>query len=471
MFLPFNRGNNHHAGNPPNPNGSPTAYLWETILQRDTWLDILGRFLHLQVTDKVDPVSDKKIRTQTMLFPRFHQWEAVTRLVEAAREQGPGHRYLIQHSAGSGKTNSISWLAHRLSVLHDETNKPVFDSVIVITDRNVLDAQLQEAIRQIDRTPGVVAHIAGLGGAKSQELADALHDGTKIIIVTIQTFPYALELIRTQADLKGKSFAIIADEAHSSQAGEASKRLKAALTATELDDLADGGTVDAEDVLAAEMAARAESKNLSFFAFTATPKAKTLELFGRKGQDGLPQPFHLYSMQQAIEEDFILDVLKNYTPYKTAFRLTHNGQSYKSEDTTNSGTVAVSGNADGELVDKGAAIKSVMNWVKLHPTNISQKVQIIVEHFRANVGPRLDGKAKAMVVTSSRKAAVRYKLAFDKYIAEKGYSDIAALVAFSGEVTDIDSAVEKVSETSTLMNPGLRAGTSGTHSPPTSTRS
>ena len=214
-------------------------------------------------------------------------------------------------------------------MLHDDANKPVFDSVIVITDRNILDTQLQEAIRQIDRTPGVVAHIAGLGGAKSQELADALQGGTKIIIVTIQTFPYALELIRTQADLKGKNFAIIADEAHSSQAGEASKRLKAALTATELDDLEDGGTIDAEDVLAAEMAARAESKNLSFFAFTATPKAKTLELFGHKGMDGLPHPFHLYSMQQAIEEDFILDVLRNYTPYKTAFRLTHNGQSYE----------------------------------------------------------------------------------------------------------------------------------------------
>ena len=426
------------------------------IGQRDTWLDILGRFLHLQVTDKVDPVSDKKIRTQTMLFPRFHQWEAVTKLVEAAREQGPGRRYLIQHSAGSGKTNSISWLAHRLSVLHDDANTPVFDSVIVITDRNILDTQLQEAIRQIDRTPGVVAHIAGLGGAKSQELADALQGGTKIIIVTIQTFPYALELIRTQADLKGKNFAIIADEAHSSQAGEASKRLKAALTATELDDLEDGGTFDAEDVLAAEMAARAESKNLSFFAFTATPKAKTLELFGRKGSDGLPYPFHLYSMQQAIEEDFILDVLKNYTPYKTAFRLTHNGQSYESEDTTNAGTIAVSGSADGELVDKSAAIKSVMNWVRLHPTNISQKVQIIAEHFRANVGPRLDGKAKAMIVTSSRKAAVRYKLAFDKYVAEKGYSDITALVAFSGEVTDMESAIEKVSETSALMNPRLK---------------
>lgn len=453
-FLPFNRGNNHHAGNPPNPHGSPTAYLWQEILQRDTWLDILGRFLHLQVTDKIDPVLDKKIRTQTMLFPRYHQWDAVTRLIDRARTQGPGHRYLIQHSAGSGKTNSISWLAHRLSVLHDDANKPVFDSVIVITDRNVLDAQLQEAIRQIDKTPGVVAHIDGLGGSKSQLLADALHDGTKIIIVTIQTFPYALDLIQGQASLRGKNFAIIADEAHSSQAGEASKRLKAALAASELDDLEDGGTVDAEDVLAAEIAARAESTNLSFFAFTATPKAKTLELFGHKGISGKPHPFHLYSMQQAIEEGFILDVLKNYTPYKTAFRLTHNGQAYESE-ATSTGTVAVTG-GDNTLVDKSAAVKSVMNWVKLHPTNISQKVQIIVEHFRANVGWRLDGKAKAMVVTSSRKAAVRYKLAFDKYVAEQGYDDVAALVAFSGEVTDPDSGVEKATEASTLMNPGLK---------------
>jgi len=454
FFLPFNRGNNHHAGNPPNPHGSPTAYLWQEILQRDTWLDILGRFLHLQVTDKIDPVSDKKIRTQSMLFPRYHQWDAVTRLIERARTQGAGHRYLIQHSAGSGKTNSISWLAHRLSVLHDDANKPVFDSVIVITDRNVLDAQLQEAIRQIDKTPGVVAHIDGLGGSKSQLLADALQDGTKIIIVTIQTFPYALDLIQGQASLKGKSFAIIADEAHSSQAGEASKRLKAALAASELDDLEDGGTVDAEDVLAAEITARAESKNLSFFAFTATPKAKTLELFGHKGISGKPHPFHLYSMQQAIEEGFILDVLKNYTPYKTAFRLTHNGQAYESE-ATSTGTIAVTGGGS-TLVDKSAAVKSVMNWVKLHPTNISQKVQIIVEHFRANVGWRLDGKAKAMVVTSSRKAAVRYKLAFDKYVGEQGYTDVAALVAFSGEVTDPDSGVEKATETSTLMNSGLK---------------
>ncbi|AUM16934.1 MULTISPECIES: type I restriction endonuclease subunit R [Rhodococcus] len=454
VFLPFNRGNHGHAGNPANPDGSPTAYLWETILQRDTWLDILGRFLHLQITEKVDPVSGKKTRRQTMLFPRFHQWEAVTRLIDAARTEGPGYRYLIQHSAGSGKTNSISWLAHRLSVLHDDTNAPVFDSVLVITDRNVLDAQLQEAIRQIDRTPGVVAHIDGLGGAKSQLLADALAGGTKIIIVTIQTFPYALELIRNQAKLKGKNFAVIADEAHSSQAGEASKRLKSALTATELDELADGGTVDAEDVLAAEMTARAQAKNLSFFAFTATPKNKTLELFGRRGPDGKPQPFHLYSMQQAIEEGFILDVLKNYTPYKTAFRLTHNGRSYESETTATAGTVAVTGSADGELVDKQGAIKSVMNWVKLHPTNISQKVGIIVEHFRSNVARRLDGRAKAMVVTSSRKAAVRYKKAFDAYVADRGYTDVAALVAFSGEVTDLDSGVEKATETT--MNPGLK---------------
>jgi type I restriction enzyme R subunit len=454
VFLPFNRGDHSHAGNPPNPHGSPTAYLWQQILARDTWLDILGRFMHLQIDEKIDPVTNKKIRKQTMLFPRFHQWEAVIRLVEAARQQGPGQRYLIQHSAGSGKTNSISWLTHRLSVLHDKANKPVFDSVIVITDRNVLDAQLQEAIHQIDRTPGVVAHIAGLGGAKSQELADALQGGTKIIIVTIQTFPYALELIRTQANLKGKNFAIIADEAHSSQAGEASKRLKAALTASELEELEDGGPIDAEDILAAEMAARAESKNLSFFAFTATPKAKTLELFGHKGIDGTPHPFHLYSMQQAIEEGFILDVLRNYTPYKTAFRLTHNGQTYQTEDTAAAGTVQVSGGSGGELVDKSAAIKSVMNWVKLHPTNIAQKVQIIIEHFRDNVGRRLDGNAKAMVVTSSRKAAVRYKLAFDKYVAEQGYEDVTALVAFSGEVTDLDSGLEKVTETS--MNPGLK---------------
>ena len=456
VFLPFNRGNQHHKGNPANPEGSPAAYLWETILARETWLDILGRFMHLEIRESVDPITGKKSRKKTMLFPRYHQWEVVTRLVDAARTEGPGHKYLIQHSAGSGKTNSISWLAHRLSGLHNTADEKVFDSVIVVTDRTVLDSQLQEAIKQIDKVHGVVAHIDGLGGSKSQLLADALAARTPIIIVTIQTFPHALEAIADRQELASRSFAIIADEAHSSQAGEASKRLKDVLSPGELADLTDGGTVSTEDILAAQMTARASTPNVSFFAFTATPKGKTLELFGRPSADGLPAPFHLYSMQQAIEEGFILDVLTNYTPYKTAFRLTHNGRAYESGTDRAGGTIAIQtdGPADRDLVDKSAAITSVMNWVKLHPTNISQKVQIIVEHFRANIAWRLDGKAKAMVVTSSRKAAVRYKKAFDKYVAEHSYTDVAALVAFSGEVTDTGTGPDKFTETS--MNPGLK---------------
>ena len=454
-FLPFNRGNNHHAGNPPNPNGSPSSYLWETILQKDTWLDILGRFMHLEVTEKVDVQTGKRTRKQTMLFPRYHQWEAVTKMVESARAEGPGQKYLIQHSAGSGKTNSISWLAQRLANLHDEGDKKVFDSVIVVTDRTVLDSQLQESINQIETRSGVVSHIDGLGGSKSQLLAQALESGTKIIIVTIQTFPYALDAINDRKSLKGKSFAIIADEAHSSQTGEASKKLKAVLSEAELAEFEDGGTIAAEDILAAETKSRASSANISFFAFTATPKPKTLELFGRPGPDGTPEPFHLYSMQQAIDEGFILDVLGNYTPYKTAFRLSHNGKTYSTEESATTGTVAVTGgSAEQDLVDKSAAIKSVMNWVKLHPTNIAQKVQIIVEHFRDNVAWRLDGQAKAMVVTSSRKAAVRYKKAFDKYVTDHGYTDVAALVAFSGEVVDLDSGPDPFTENNS--NPGLK---------------
>lgn len=455
MFLPFNRGNNHHAGNPTNPDGSASSYLWETILQRDTWLEILDRFMHLEVTDRRDPDTGKKIRKETLLFPRYHQWETVTKLVDAARTEGPGHKYLIQHSAGSGKTNSISWLAQRLSSLYNEADEKVFSSVIVVTDRAVLDMQLQEAIHQINRTTGVVAHIDGLSGSKSAELAAELESGTHIIIVTIQTFPYALDVIADRKALQGRNFAIIADEAHSSQAGSASNKLKQVLTQAEFADVEDGGPVSSEDVLAAETKARAEAKNISFFAFTATPKATTLQLFGRPGPDGTPRPFHLYSMQQAIDEGFILDVLRNYTPYKTAFRLSHNGKTFTTDD-TKEGTVAVSGSAtDADLVDRSAAVKSVMNWVKLHPTNIGQKVAIIVEHFRRNVAWRLDGHAKAMVVTSSRKAAVRYKLAFDKYVTDHGYTDVAALVAFSGEVKDPESGSDEPF-TETNMNPGLK---------------
>ena len=455
VFLPFNRGNNHHAGNPPNPDGSASSYLWETILQRDTWLEILDRFMHLEVTEKRDPITNAKTRKETLLFPRFHQWEAVTRLVEAARTDGPGQSYLIQHSAGSGKTNSISWLAQRLASLYDTADTKIFSSVIVITDRTVLDAQLQEAIQQINRTTGVVAHIDGLSGSKSAELAEALEAGTHIIIVTIQTFPFALDVIENKESLRSKNFAIIADEAHSSQTGGASNKLKEVLSKKELVDVADGGVVSTEDVLLAETKARASTPNISFFAFTATPKATTLQAFGTPGADGLPRPFHLYSMQQAIDEGFILDVLRNYTPYKTAFRLAHNGISYTSDEKSD-GTVAVTTDGtDADLVDRSAAVKSVMNWVKLHPTNIAQKVAIIVEHFRENVAWRLDGHAKAMVVTSSRKAAVRYKLAFDKYVTEHGYSDVSALVAFSGEVTDTESGTDEPF-TEATMNPGLK---------------
>ncbi|NIL87496.1 hypothetical protein RhoFasGS6_04923 [Rhodococcus fascians] len=455
MFLPFNRGNNHHAGNPPNPNGSASSYLWETILQRDTWLEILDRFMHLEVTEKRDPKTNAKTRRESLLFPRFHQWEAVTRLVDAARTEGPGHAYLIQHSAGSGKTNSISWLAQRLASLYDAADQKVFSSVIVITDRTVLDAQLQEAIQQINRTTGVVAHIDGLSGSKSSELAEALEARTHIIIVTIQTFPFALDVIENKESLRTRNFAIIADEAHSSQTGGASNKIKEVLSKKELAEVADGATVSTEDVLLAETKARASTTNLSFFAFTATPKPNTIQAFGTLGPDGQHHAFHLYSMQQAIDEGFILDVLRNYTPYKTAFRLAHNGISYTTDEKSD-GTIAVTTDgSDADLVDRSAAVKSVMNWVKLHPTNIAQKVAIIIEHFRENVAWRLDGQAKAMVVTSSRKAAVRYKLAFDKYVAEHNYTDVAALVAFSGEVNDPESGSDEPF-TETTMNPGLK---------------
>jgi type I restriction enzyme R subunit len=437
-FLPFNIGNNGGAGNPSRADTSPTAYMWEQIWDKDTWLNILGRFMHLESIKETDPVTGEKNLKETLLFPRFHQWSAVTSLVEASRTQGPGHRYLIQHSAGSGKTNSIAWLAHQLSTLHSEGSK-VFDAVIVITDRTVLDDQLQSAIKQIDAKTGVVAAISGDGESKSQQLATALSGSRPIIVVTIQTFPFVLDKLREQGEKLGKNFAIIADEAHSSQTGTTASKLRAVLSDAEFDSYQEGGEVDIEATLLAEMEARAHATNLSFYAFTATPKAKTLELFGTLGDDGLPRPFHLYTMQQAIEERFILDVLQNYTPYKVAFKLAHNGQEYDS---------------DAPLVDQAEAVKEMMYWLRLHPTNIDAKVSIIIEHFRSNVARLLAGKAKAMVVTGSRKEAVRYKIAFDKYVAEKKYQDVKALVAFSGEVVDPDSGPEGFTENK--MNPRLK---------------
>lgn len=434
VFLPFNLGDGGGAGNPVNPQGHRTAYLWERIWARESWLEILGRYLITQ--------RNKKKQIEKIIFPRFHQLDVTRALQAAIRAQGPGGRYLIQHSAGSGKTNSIAWTAHFLAELHDAHDQKVFDSVLVISDRNVIDAQLQDALFDFQRTVGVVATIKGTSGSKSGELARALDGSKKIVVCTIQTFPFALEAVQKLAATQGKRFAVIADEAHSSQAGDASKALKAMLSPAELAELADGGEVSAEDVMAAQMTATAESAGVTFIAFTATPKDKTLELFGTvdgpapDGSRGRPRPFHVYSMRQAIEEKFILDVLQNYTSYTLAFRLAHP-------------------DAAAQMVDKSAAMKGVMGWVKLHPYNIAQKVQVVVEHFRQLVAPLLGGQAKAMVVVGSRVEAVRWKLAIEKYIQSHGYP-IGTLVAFSGEVTDGESGPDGFAEERTTLNPLLK---------------
>ncbi|MCT1619653.1 type I restriction endonuclease subunit R [Janibacter hoylei] len=427
-FLPFNTGNEGGAGNPPAADGtSSTAYLWERVWEKRAWLNIIGRLMIVETKEEWDVATGTSLRRTSILFPRFHQWEAVTNIAAAIEDEGVGQRYLIEHSAGSGKTNTIAWTAHRLARLHVNDQK-VFDSVIVVVDRTVLDGQLQDAIRQIDGGKKIVAtispedvHKAG-ATSKSNLLAKALKNGELIIAVTVQTFPYALDEIRKDSALKGKKFAVIADEAHSSQSGQVSAKLKAVLTSEEVKDIEEGGQVDVESVLAAEMGERAESPNISYLAFTATPKNKTLELFGRKGVDGKPVEFHLYSMKQAIEEGYILDVLKGYQSYDTALKI--------------AGKASATG--EGE-VEEGAARKGLMRWVQLHPTNISQKVQIIVEHFHANVAHLLEGKAKAMVVTDSRKSAVKYKKAIDAFIAKRAAEDLSynyrTLVAFSGGVT------------------------------------
>lgn len=434
-FLPFNRGDDDGgAGNPPASGGkSATAYLWEDVLQRDSLLGILGRFMHLETKTDVDPISGDKSKSTTLLFPRFHQWDAVTKLTEKVKAEGPGQKYLIQHSAGSGKTNSIAWTAHRLARIQ-VNNQKLFDSVIVVTDRNVLDAQLQEAIKQISNDAGIVATIDSTEAtkqghtSKSGLLAHALDTGKLIIVVTIQTFPFVMAEI---GNLGGKLFAVIADEAHSSQTGQAAAKLKSVLTKEEQEALADGGEIDVEDLLAAEASDRAASSNISYVAFTATPKAKTLELFGRVPDGGdKPAPFHVYSMKQAIEEGYILDVLRGYQTFSTAYKL--------------------AADADFE-VDQSDATKKIKQWVKLNPQTISQKSALIVEHFKENVAHLLDGHAKAMVVASSRLAATRYKREIDRYIADKNYG-FGTLVAFSGSISDDEYGLEDATEAS--MNPG-----------------
>ena len=447
-FLPFNRGNGHGAGNPPVEGNWKTHYLWDEVVQADSLLEILQRFMHLEVketqvrTDK----GARTVRTETMIFPRYHQLDSVRKLVAHAKDHGAGRNYLIQHSAGSGKSNSIAWLAHRLASLHDEHDGKVFHSVVVVTDRRVLDQQLQATIYQFEHKTGVVEKI----DEDTKQLAKALSQGTPIVITTIQKFPFISQALSTlekmgagvKIDTAGKRFAVIVDEAHSSQSGETATVLKgmlnkdgieaaiaAQLSDEEDDDLPD----DTKAAVLRDAMQRAWQPNLSFFAFTATPKFKTKALFDEPGPSGA-SPFHEYTMRQAIEEGFIMDVLQNYTTYKRFFGLIKQ----------------VENDPD---VPRREAAKVLTRYLELHPVNIEQVVSVIVEHFRLNVMRELGGRAKAMVVTGSRLAAVRYKLAFDRYIKEQGYAGIRSLVAFSGTVEDPDDPGSSYTEVG--MNGGL----------------
>ncbi len=442
-FLPFNRGapdglGGAGAGNAADAlRGYATAYLWNDVWQRDAWLGVLGKFISLQVNESKSS-EGKMVFNPSILFPRFHQWHAVNALLDGTLRDGVGQSYLVQHSAGSGKSNTIGWLAHRLASLHDAQDKKCFDSVVVITDRRVLDQQLQDTIYQFDHQQGVVEKI----DEDSNQLAVALENGKLIIITTLQKFPHILTKV---GELGSRRFALILDEAHSSQSGSAAVKLRQVLSMQEKtpddaansassvqfsdgDAWADSPQRTAEDVIIANMEARQRPSNVSYFAFTATPKPKTVELFGTAGEDGLPAPYHVYSMRQAIEEGFILDVLKGYTTYDFAFKLEQSSEQ-----------------SDKEL-KSGRAKKQLFKYAQLHPTSIGQKVVVMVEHFREHVQHLVNRGAKAMVVTDSRLAAVRYKKAFDAYVLKQGYTDCAALVAYSGEVTDAEFGFQGLSE-------------------------
>jgi len=447
-FLPFNRGDSHRAGNSPVDGNWKTHYLWDEVLQADSLMEILQRFMHLEIKEKQIKTDRgaRTVRVEKLIFPRYHQLDAVRALVAHAKAYGSGRNYLIQHSAGSGKSNSIAWLAHRLATLHDNDDHKVFHSVIVITDRRVLDQQLQATIYQFEHKTGVVEKI----DEDTQQLARALSQGTPIVITTIQKFPFISQALSTlkkkgsgvQIDTTGKRFAVIVDEAHSSQSGETATALRgmlnkdgieaaiaAQLSEEEDDDLSD----DAKAAVLRDVLRRARQPNLSFFAFTATPKFKTKALFDEPGPSG-ESPFHEYSMRQAIEEGFIMDVLPNYTTYKRFFGLVKQVEE------------------DPDVPRKKAA-KALSRYLELHPVNIEQVVSVIVEHFSLYVMHELGGRAKAMVVTGSRLSAVKYKIAFDRYIKDRGYTGIRSLVAFSGSVEDPDDPGSSYTEVA--MNEGL----------------
>ncbi len=448
VFLPFNRGHRHGAGNPPVAGNWKTHYLWDEVLQADSLLDILQRFMHLEVTER-QVATEKGVRTvrrEALIFPRYHQLDAVRRLVAHAREHGAGRNYLVQHSAGSGKSNTIAWLAHRLASLHNAQDEKVFHTVVVVTDRLVLDQQLQDTIYQFEHKTGVVEKI----DVNTQQLAQALGSRTPIVISTIQKFPFITQAMKTLAekgqgvrlDTEGRRFAVIVDEAHSSQSGETAKALRGLLNQAGIEAAIAAQIGDEEDSDLSEEARaavlrnameRGRQPNLSFFAFTATPKFKTKVLFDEPGPSGA-SPFHEYSMRQAIAEGFIMDVLLNYTTYKRYFGLVKQIEN------------------DPEVPRRQAA-KALARFMELHPVNIEQVVTVIVEHFRTHVMHEIGGRAKAMVVTGSRLAAVRYKLAFDRYLREQGYTGIRALVAFSGTVEDPDLPGAAYTEVS--MNDGL----------------
>jgi type I restriction enzyme R subunit len=437
-FLPFNKGNKGEAGNPPDEakRNYRTAYLWEEVFQSDSFLDLLARFLHLQVEEKRTE-DGRKVKKETIIFPRYHQLKAVRELVQEAAQEGTGHNYLVEHSAGSGKSNTIGWLAHRLSSLHNAADERVFDSVVVVTDRIVLDQQLQNTIYQFDHRQGVVQKI----DEDSRQLAEALENAVPIIITTLQKFPFVSQQLLKMAEEKGqershlptRKCAVIIDEAHSSQSGETATDLKEVLGGETLrkraQALAEEEDESGMEKLYRSMAKRGRQPNLSFFAFTATPKHKTLKVFGRNGK-----PYSRYTMRQAIEEGFIEDVLKHYITYKTYYRL------LKSCD-------------DDPHVERKKAARALSRYMRLHPHNISQKTEIMVEHFQNFSRHKIGGRAKAMVVTGSRLEAVRYKQSFDKYISKKGY-DIKSLVAFSGTVED--DKIKDKTYTEPEMNHGIR---------------
>lgn len=458
-FLPFNLGCKGGAGNPnADDAGYKTAYLWREVWARDSFMDILGRFMHLQVEEKrvLTDKGIKKITKETMIFPRYHQLDAVRRLINHSKNHGSGHNYLVQHSAGSGKSNSIAWLAHRLSSLHDDLDNKVYDSVVVVTDRRVLDQQLQNTIYQFEHKQGVVQKI----DEDTRQLVRALTDRTPIIITTLQKFPFVTETIEKlnnerqegddtlQLSTLGKRFAVIVDEAHSSQSGESAMELKGVLNQDGIreaaatyavdnglddDDLSEQDQDRLEEVVR-DMLKRGKQPNISFFAFTATPKYKTLKVFNESGMSG-GAPFHEYSMRQAIEERFIHDVLKNYTTYEAYFRVAQSVE-------------------DDPHVERKKAARALARFLTLHPHNLAQKTEVMVEHFRTHVKHKIGGRAKAMLVTDSRLHAVRYKQAFDHYIKANGYKDVKSLVAFSGVVEDPDAPGKGWTEVG--MNGGIK---------------